>query len=124
MNPVPAQTKWWLGTILFPAICVPLGIFMALSAPHNSSDLTAAIPIAIFGVTIFGGCILSVICAVTSIVKKEPKAPVAILAAIPVVILLGLFAYGYIWSKQQDVIDRKLLEENIRKNKQAQETSK
>jgi hypothetical protein len=75
-------SKWWLGAILAPPLTAAIGIVIGLASPEHDSDWMGVAFIIPFvgGLTL--GCLVSVVCAVFSLLKKESRAALALLFGI------------------------------------------
>ncbi len=74
---------WWLAAILLTIGSFGLGILLGLSAPPNENDWITGGFAAPFFITFFCGCVMSVLAAVVSFWRKEERAYISLLPAIP-----------------------------------------
>jgi|CXWL01.1.fsa_nt_gi hypothetical protein len=72
-------SRWWLGAILAPLLMTAIGITVGLASPQRDSDWIGVAFIIPFVVGLTSGCLVSVVCSVFSLLKKESRAGLAML---------------------------------------------
>ena len=75
-------SKWWLGAILAPPLTTAIGIVVGLASPQHDSDWIGVAFLIPFVVGLTLGCLVSVVCSMFSLLKKESRAALAMLFGI------------------------------------------
>jgi hypothetical protein len=83
MQAETTKSKWWLAAILAPLLSVGFGVLFASSASPSENDWLGLSAIAPLFWGLIGGCAVSCVAAVVSVVKREKLWPAALIAAIP-----------------------------------------
>jgi hypothetical protein len=84
VKPNQSNGKWWLAAILFPVFGFGGGFFCLIAGPRNQG--WGALAVIFLG--LFSGCVLSMVAAAISAVKREKLCGIALLAGIPSLIFV------------------------------------
>jgi hypothetical protein len=83
-----SSSKWWLGSIILPPACIGLGYGLAYNVHVAQGDMIGLLPLLciVGGATV--GCVLSITCTVTSVMKSESWSGAAIVFSLGYLIFI------------------------------------